>query len=66
MGGQISRSFVLMEPVLREELAAVPTLRMIAPAAHIGEAAFYGLLAGLDCLAGVKPDVGICTVGCGA
>lgn len=66
MGGQISRSFVLMEPALREELAAVPTLRMIAPAAHIGEAAFYGLLAGLEHPARMKPDVETRTVGCGA
>lgn len=44
-GGQISRSFVHMERALREGLRQVGCLRRIAPAARIGEAAFYGLLA---------------------
>lgn len=48
MGGQISRSFALLEPALREGLQGVGSLRTIAPAAHIGHAAFYGLLAQLD------------------
>ena len=45
LGGQISRSFACMEPALREGLRGVAGLTRIAPAAHIGEAAFYGLLA---------------------
>lgn len=45
LGGQISRSFTWMEPALHEGLHDVTGLIRIAPAAHIGEAAFYGLLA---------------------
>ena len=48
LGGQISRSSALLEPALVEGLRDVAGLRRVAPAAHIGEAAFYGLLAGLD------------------
>lgn len=48
LGGQISRSFVHLEPALREGLQGLPELRRIAPVAHIGAAAFYGLLAQLD------------------
>lgn len=48
MGGQISRSFDLMESALREGLRGVTCLARIAPAAHIGEAAFYGVLSRLD------------------
>lgn len=46
LGGQISRSFRFMEPALREGLDGIPSLRRVAPVAHIGEAAFYGVLAG--------------------
>lgn len=45
VGGQIARSFAWMEHALREGLAGVGVLRQIAPMRHIGEAAFYGLLA---------------------
>lgn len=48
LGGQISRSFAFMEPTLREKLADLPQLKQITPMRHIGEAAFYGLLAGMD------------------
>lgn len=48
LGGQISRSFALLEPALVDGLRDVMCLQKVAPAAHIGEAAFYGLLAGLD------------------
>lgn len=44
-GGQIARSFAWMEPALRAGLAGSGSLRQIAPMRHIGEAAFYGLLA---------------------
>lgn len=47
-GGQISRSFALLEPALREGLRGVACLERIAPVAHIGHAAFYGVLAGMD------------------
>lgn len=47
-GGQISRSFALLEPALREGLRGVTCLERIAPVAHIGHAAFYGVLAGMD------------------
>lgn len=47
MGGQISRSFDLLEPALREGLRGVASLERIAPAAHIGQAAFYGVLSRL-------------------
>lgn len=45
LGGQISRSFAYMEAALHEGLRDVTGLTRIAPAEHIGEAAFYGLLA---------------------
>ena len=45
LGGQISRSFAYMETALHEGLRDVKGLTRIAPAEHIGEAAFYGLLA---------------------
>jgi len=48
LGGQISRSYVYLEPGLRKGLYGTACLRSIAPAAHIGHAAFYGLLARLD------------------
>ena len=48
LGGQISRSYVHLEPGLREGLHGTECLRRIAPAAHIGHAAFYGLLARID------------------
>lgn len=48
LGGQISRSFDLIEPALREGLQGVKSLGLIAPAAHIGQAAFYGVLTRLD------------------
>lgn len=47
-GGQISRSFALLEPALREGLRGAACLERIAPVAHIGHAAFYGVLAGMD------------------
>lgn len=47
LGGQISRSFAHMEPALREGLRDVRGLGRIAPVAHIGGAAFYGLLSQL-------------------
>jgi glucokinase len=43
MGGQISRSFVHLEPALRRGLGDVECLETIAPAANVGQAAFYGL-----------------------
>lgn len=48
LGGQISRSFAYMEAALRDGLRDVAGLTRIAPAEHIGEAAFYGLLAQAD------------------
>ena len=48
LGGQISRSFAHMEAALRDGLRDVAGLTRIAPAEHIGEAAFYGLLAQAD------------------
>ena len=51
LGGQISRSYIHLEPGLRKELHGTGCLQRIAPAAHIGHAAFYGLLARLDDLA---------------
>ena len=48
LGGQISRSYAYLEPGLRKGLYGTACLRSIAPAAHIGHAAFYGLLARLD------------------
>lgn len=47
-GGQISRSFAFMGPVLREKLADLPHLERITTMRYIGEAAFYGLLAGVE------------------
>lgn len=52
LGGQISRSYAYLEPGLRKGLYGTACLRSIAPAAHIGHAAFYGLLARLD---GLRP-----------
>ena len=52
LGGQISRSYAYLEPGLRKGLSGTACLRSIAPAAHIGHAAFYGLLARLD---GLRP-----------
>ena len=48
LGGQISRSFAYMEAALHEGLRDVTGLTRIAPAEHISEAAFYGLLAQAD------------------
>lgn len=48
LGGQISRSYIHLEPGLRKGLHGAECLRRIAPAAHIGHAAFYGLLARID------------------
>lgn len=53
LGGQISRSYAYLEPGLRKGLYGTACLRSIAPAAHIGHAAFYGLLARLD---GLRPE----------
>ena len=50
---QISRSYAYLEPGLRKGLYGTACLRSIAPAAHIGHAAFYGLLARLD---GLRPE----------
>lgn len=42
-GGQISRSFALMEPVLRESLAGVSSLRSLSPVSDFDNATFNGL-----------------------
>lgn len=42
-GGQISRSFELFEPGLRNLYESVPTLREIRPVSDIGNATFLGL-----------------------
>lgn len=46
-GGQISKSFELFAPALRENLKDVPQLKLIAPAKNIMTAPFYGLLESL-------------------
>lgn len=46
-GGQISKSFELFAPALREELKDVATLQHIGPARNITAAPFYGLLASI-------------------
>lgn len=48
-GGQISRSFSLMEPALSKRLQIVPSLRFLGPVSDIDNATFNGLrtLAGL-------------------
>ena len=48
LGGQISRSFAHMEAALRDGLRDGAGRTRSAPAEHIGEAAFYGLLAQAD------------------
>lgn len=46
-GGQISKSFGLFAPSLRETLKDLQCLRCIEPAKHLTEAPFYGLLSAL-------------------
>lgn len=45
LGGQIARSFAWMEPRLGAGLEGLKRLKHIAAMRHIGQAAFYGLLA---------------------
>lgn len=47
LGGQISKSFELFAPSLRENLKDVSQLKLIAPAKNITTAPFYGLLESL-------------------
>lgn len=45
LGGQISRSYIFMEKVLKEGLEGVAPINRISPVAHIEEAALYGAFA---------------------
>ena len=45
LGGQISRSFRFMEDALKSGLEGLDCLKEVLPARHIGEAAFYGIVA---------------------
>lgn len=43
LGGQIAKSFALMEPSLRQELSSVPTLRLLGALPNLDTATFDGL-----------------------